>query len=212
MGQNRAGAGFRCIPARRPSTFPLVEITPAILLRKTKLTETSLIVTWLTQDLGRLKTVAKGARNPKSRFAGALDLFFQCEIRFVRSSRTELHRLEDASLLESFEQVRFDYDRTSLAAYFVELIELVTEPEHAAPELHDLLSRALRHLNAAPASQRALLHYRGRTRAPARHPAALAHPRRGARAHLSPAARLAPHAAPAAGLRICAWASRLRAR
>lgn len=154
-----AARGIRCIPELAPVVSAPVEITPALLLRKTKLTETSLIVTWLTQDLGRLKTVAKGARNPKSRFAGSLDLFFQCEIRFARSRSGELHQLQEATLLDSFERVRFDYDRTSLAAYFVELIELVTEPEHAAPELHDLLTRALRHLDLTPASQRALLHF-----------------------------------------------------
>jgi recombinational DNA repair protein (RecF pathway) len=52
-----------------------LDTTPAILLRKMKLTETSLIVTWLTEHHGKLKTVAKGARQAKSRFAGRLDLF-----------------------------------------------------------------------------------------------------------------------------------------
>jgi DNA repair protein RecO (recombination protein O) len=46
-----------------------------------------------------------------------------------------------------------------LAAYFVELIELVTEPDHPAPELYDLLLRALRFLNTEPASRRVLLHF-----------------------------------------------------
>jgi DNA repair protein RecO (recombination protein O) len=49
----------------------------AILVRKTKLTESSLIVTWLTKDHGLVRTVAKGARTPKSRFAGHLVLFFK---------------------------------------------------------------------------------------------------------------------------------------
>ncbi|MEI9894387.1 MAG: recombination protein O N-terminal domain-containing protein [Chthoniobacter sp.] len=53
-----------------------METTAALLLRKTKLTETSLIVTWFTEAHGKIQTVAKGARQPKSRFAGLLDLFF----------------------------------------------------------------------------------------------------------------------------------------
>ena len=139
--------------------FAAVDSTPAILLRKTKLTETSLIVTWFTAAHGRLKTVAKGARQPRSRFAGVLDLFFDCEIQFARSRRSDLHILREVTLREPHEGLRLEYTRVALASYFVELLELITEPEHPSPELHDLLHRALGHLNANPASQRALLHF-----------------------------------------------------
>jgi DNA repair protein RecO (recombination protein O) len=136
-----------------------VETTSAILLRKTKLTETSLIVTWFTAAHGRIKTVAKGARQPKSRFSGLLDLFFVCEIQFARSRRSELHVLREVDLRETHANLRTEYQRVSLASYFVELIELVTEPEHPAPELYDLLRRAFAHLGEQPASLRALLHF-----------------------------------------------------
>lgn len=138
-----------------------MENSAAFLLRKTKLTETSLIVTWLSAAHGRIKTVAKGARQPRSRFAGQLDLFFESEIQFSRSSKSELHQLREASLINAHEALRSDFRRVSLASYFVELMELVTEPDHPAPELYDLLQRALRHLNAEPASRRALLHFEG---------------------------------------------------
>ena len=136
-----------------------METTNALLLRKTKLTETSLIVTWFTAAYGLIKTVAKGARNPKSRFAGGLDLFFDCEIQFSRSRRSELHILRETLLRDPHEGLRTNHERVALAAYFVELLELVTEPGHPAPELHDLLDRALGFLNAHPASRRPLLHF-----------------------------------------------------
>lgn len=136
-----------------------MENTPAILLRKTKLSDTSLILTWLTLAHGKLKTVAKGARQPKSRFAGRLDLFFTCEISFARSRKSELHTLREAELTDPHEGLRHDYERVALAAYFVELIELVTEPEHAVADLYDLLQRALRYLNDNAANLRALEHF-----------------------------------------------------
>lgn len=136
-----------------------MDTTHAILLRKTKLTETSLIVTWFTREHGRVKTVAKGARQPKSRFAGLLDLFFDCEIQFARSHRSELHALREVTLHEPHECLRTDYHRVALAAYFIELIELVTEPDHPAPEIYHLLQRAFRFLNTNPSSLRALLHF-----------------------------------------------------
>jgi DNA repair protein RecO (recombination protein O) len=136
-----------------------VQTTPAILLRKTRFSDTSLIVTWFTRDFGRIKTIARGALRPKSRLAGVLDLFFDCEISIARSAKSELHTLREAVLRDAHEGLRSDYRRVSLASYFVELIELVTEPDHPAPELHDLLQRAFGHLGGRPATQRALLHF-----------------------------------------------------
>jgi len=130
-----------------------------MLLRKTRLTETSLIITWFTAEHGLIKTVAKGARQPKSRFAGLLDLFFEAEIQFVRSRRSELHILREVTLRNAHEALRLDYDRLALASYFVELAELVTEIDHPAPELFDLLRRAFRHVSTTAASARALLHF-----------------------------------------------------
>jgi len=142
-----------------PRCLSSVDSTPAILLRKTKLTETSFIVTWFTEAHGRIKTVAKGARQPRSRFAGLLDLFFDCEIQFARSRKSDLHILREVVLRHPREGLRLDYTRVALASYFVELIELVTELDHPAPELHNLLNRAFTHLSEKPASLKALLHF-----------------------------------------------------
>ena len=136
-----------------------MQTTPAILLRKTRFSDTSLIITWFTRDLGRIKTAAKGALRPKSNFAGVLDLFFDCEIAIARSRKSELHTLREAVLRDAREGLRRDYRRVALASYFVELIELLTESDHPAPELHDLLQRAFGHLDRKPATQRALLHF-----------------------------------------------------
>jgi DNA repair protein RecO (recombination protein O) len=136
-----------------------VDTTAAILLRRTKLSDTSYIITWFTEEHGKLKTVAKGARRPKSAFAGKLDLFFESEIAFARSRKSELHTLREAVLINPREGLRTEYRRVQLAAYFIELIELVTEPDHPAPELYDLLKRGLDHLDANPPTKKALLHF-----------------------------------------------------
>lgn len=136
-----------------------MDTTAAVLLRRTKLTETSLIVTWFSREFGKLKTVAKGARRPGSPFAGKLDLFYQCEIQLVRSRRSELHTLKELRLLNPFEGIRRGYAATRMASYFAELIDLVTEPEHADPLIYDLAVRAFAFLNTQPPSKRALLHF-----------------------------------------------------
>jgi len=136
-----------------------VQSTQAIVIRLTRLTDTSLIVHWFTADQGLVKTVAKGARRPKSAFAGQLDLFFSGEIAVTSARRGELHLLREVKISRWREGLRRSYSATLLAAYCCQLLELAVEPEHPDPQLHDLLQRALDHIDTHSASIRALRHF-----------------------------------------------------
>jgi DNA repair protein RecO (recombination protein O) len=136
-----------------------MESTEAILLRKRKFSDTSLIVSWCTESLGCIQTVAKGARRTKTPFAGKLDLFFEAEISVVRSKRSNLHTLTEIVLKNPFSGIRSNYLRTQTAAYFVELIEICTERDHREPELFGLLRRAFGYLNANDPTPRAVAHF-----------------------------------------------------
>ena len=136
-----------------------VESTAAILLRKRKFSDTSLIVSWCTELIGCVQTIAKGARRPKSPFAGKLDLFFEAEISIVRSRKTDLHTLAEVVLKNPFVGIRSNYLRTQTAAYFVELIEICTERDHREPELFGLLRRAFGYLDANDSTARAVAHF-----------------------------------------------------
>src|SRR5438067_11608442 len=100
-----------------------MESSVAILLRKRKFSDTSLIVSWCTESLGCVQTVAKGARRAKTPFAGKLDLFFETEISVVLSRKSTLHTLTEVVLKNPFAGIRTNYLRTQAAAYFVELIQ-----------------------------------------------------------------------------------------
>lgn len=125
----------------------------------TRLTETSLIVHWFSKDHGLVKTVAKGARRPKSPFAGKLDLFFGGEIRFTAARSGELHSLQEVAINQWREGLRRTYTSTLLASYCCILLESAVEPGHPEPELFDLLQRALDHFELSPPSLRALNHF-----------------------------------------------------
>ncbi|HMJ89165.1 MAG TPA: DNA repair protein RecO [Candidatus Acidoferrum sp.] len=120
--------------------------TNGIILRTRLLTETSLIVHWLTRDVGRVATVAKGARRPKSAFRGKLDLFYHADFSFSRSSRSELHHLREVMLRDTHSALRDDYTRLQQASYAVALIELTTETETPVPEIFALMSSLLHEL------------------------------------------------------------------
>jgi DNA repair protein RecO (recombination protein O) len=135
----------------------MIESASGIILRLRPLTETSLIVHWITRDLGRLATVAKGARRPKSPFAGKLDLFYAADFSFSRSRRSELHTLREVSLRHACHAFREDWHKLQQAGYAANFIELATETETPLPDVFELLQDFLRWLENHPASPQAVL-------------------------------------------------------
>jgi len=128
----------------------MTESTHGLILRTRPLTETSLIIHWLTPDLGRLATVARGARRPKSPFAGKLDLFYAADFSFSRSRHSELHTLREASLRETHGAIREDILKLQQAGYAAAFLEQATETETPLPEIFELTRGFLKHLCGPP--------------------------------------------------------------
>ncbi len=119
-----------------------------LILRTRPLTETSLIVQWLTPELGRIATVAKGARRPKSPFRGKLDLFYECEFTFARSRRSDLHNLREVRLRDTHSELRKELGWIEQASYATTLIEQTTETETPLPGCYQMLEGFLSQLAA----------------------------------------------------------------
>jgi DNA repair protein RecO (recombination protein O) len=126
------------------------ERATGIILRTRPLTETSLIVHWLTPDCGRLATVAKGARRPKSPFRGKLDLLYLADFTFLRSRRSDLHLLREVALRDTHAALRQEIAWLQQAAYGAALIEQTTETEAPLPGLFRLFAGLLDHLPKQP--------------------------------------------------------------
>jgi len=126
----------------------MIETAAGLVLRTRPLTETSLIVHWLTPTLGRLATVAKGARRANSPFRGKLDLFYLADFSFSRSRRSELHTLREVSLRETHSGLREDLGLLQQASYCAALMEQATETETPLPHMFDLMTGLLGHLVA----------------------------------------------------------------
>lgn len=121
-----------------------------LILRTRPFTETSLIVNWLTPELGRLSTVAKGARRAKSPFRGKLDLFYEADFSFHRSRRSELHTLREVVLRETNTALRHELGYLRQASYCAALIEQTTETQTPLPEIYELFFGFIRALPKNP--------------------------------------------------------------
>jgi DNA repair protein RecO (recombination protein O) len=135
----------------------MTQTAQGLVFRTWPLTETSLIVHWLTPDFGRLATVAKGARRVNSAFRGKLDLFYLLDFSFSRSARSDLHTLREATLRETHSSLRHDLTLLRQASYCSALIERTTETNTPLPEVFTLMLGLLAHLNAGPPQPQTML-------------------------------------------------------
>ena len=79
----------------------------------------------LTPDRGRLSVIARGARRKGSRVAAACQLLAYSEMTLYEKGRWTM--LDAADTIELFDGLRQDLTALSLAAYFAELTEAVSD-------------------------------------------------------------------------------------
>lgn len=130
----------------------MIQTATGLVFRTWPLTETSLIVHWLTPELGRLATVARGARRLQSPFHGKLDLFYWADFSLSRSRRSELHTLREVRLRDTHGNLRRQLILLRQASRCAALIERATETETPLPGIFELMLALLRHLSG-PAAQ-----------------------------------------------------------
>jgi len=124
----------------------VIKSAHGIILRMRLLTETSLITHWLTPDFGRMATIARGARRPKSPFLGKLDLFYEADFSFSRSRSSDLHILREVGLRETHNPIRADILKLQQAAYASAFIEQATETETPLPKIFEVFQKFLKRL------------------------------------------------------------------
>lgn len=132
------------------------ESAHGVVLRTRPLTETSLVVHWLTVAHGRVVTVAKGARKPKSPFAGKMDFGVEADFTFVRSRRSQLHIVREVMVTARHGGLAADLGQLQQAAYAVHFVELITETDFPMPEVCELFLGLLQYLAHVPPQPRTI--------------------------------------------------------
>lgn len=130
----------------------MIESATGLILRTRPFTETSVIVHWLTPHFGRIATVARGARRPKSPFLGKLDLFYVADFSFSQRRHSDLHILCEVGLRELHAALRKNLASLRQATYAAAFIEQATEVETPLPAVYDLMLGLLKQLCEQPAT------------------------------------------------------------
>ena len=123
-----------------------VEKTEAIVIGSWPLGESDRIVAFYTRAHGKLRGVAKAARRPRSRFAGALELFTYGSLVFFEKETAELVRINSFDVLRHHQALREDLVRLGRGAWMVECLSRLTPDRDPSPALFALLRGGLRRL------------------------------------------------------------------
>ena len=122
------------------------EKATAIVLRTVDFSESSLVVTLFTREMGKIGALAKGGRRLKGPFESALDLLALCRIVFLHKSSEALDILTEAKLLRRFRPAGRDLFGLYAAYYVAELLGELTDECDPHPELFDLADQTLQSL------------------------------------------------------------------
>jgi DNA repair protein RecO (recombination protein O) len=134
----------------------------AIVIRKTKYSESDLIVQVLTPDGGKVSLMARGAVKSRKRFGGGLlESGNHLEIQYQKSNKPDaLSILNEAILIDDFADLRKNYERLELALWIIEIVGKVSqEGDEQSAALFNLLGQSLRALSQANQTEAFQLHF-----------------------------------------------------
>jgi DNA repair protein RecO (recombination protein O) len=109
--------------------MPQIIKTKALILGSMRWKESSKIVTLFTVDHGKIKVIARGALRNKSPFSGKLESLNYAEVIINEKKSRSLQILNDIDIINSFNNLRMQYDHMPYAMAILEIIQQIFENE-----------------------------------------------------------------------------------
>jgi DNA repair protein RecO (recombination protein O) len=128
----------------------MIVTSEAILLRSRKQGDSSRIVTLYTKDFGKLNVIAKGAREMRSPFASALQLFNHLSVVFYKKENRDLYLLSKAETITKMTGIQQSMEQLTAASKIVDLVQRAMHDEQPDAKLFELLLKALKHIAEDP--------------------------------------------------------------
>ena len=128
--------------------------TDAILLKKTELRETSLLLDFYTKESGKIKGVLKGIRSPQPQFGALFEVFTLDRILFYERKNKDIFIISQCELIDFFPNLRKDLEKLGYAFYYTELIDSALGSGERNEEIFNLLLDSLRFLSQPGSAKR----------------------------------------------------------
>lgn len=134
-----------------------IQKTAAIILKTQPFRTSSLIVTSFSREFGKIRGLAKGVRLERETRGALYELFSHLELVYYEKTRSDLHLISEAFLLDSYDALRVRFDSIAYASYFAELVDELTEIQDPHPKIFDLLDFSFQYLASLPGTRLARL-------------------------------------------------------
>lgn len=120
--------------------------TEAILLKKFKFGDTSIIANFFSKDFGKFTALIKGARNLKSGKTALFQSLNRLLLFFNKKENREMQIINKADLIDSFEGVKTDLDKLNTGFRILELTNRLYIEYDKHPETFHLLVNILKNI------------------------------------------------------------------
>lgn len=121
--------------------------TRGIVIRLAPFSETSRILQWVTEDHGKIATIAKGAMRPRSELLGQFDLLYTCELIYYAKDKDTVYITRECTPLQTRPGFRTNWKASFAAGYLADLTARVMPGHEPSPELFKLLEEVLDELH-----------------------------------------------------------------
>lgn len=123
--------------------------TEAIVLKTINYRDKSKIVTLYTQSHGKMKAIAKGVRDVKTRWGGVLQPMAYLSTHIYYKENRGLQLISGAEYVAAFRDIYDNADKMNIGFRLIELLDKTTAENHEIKGLFELLSSTLNYLNDA---------------------------------------------------------------
>ncbi len=133
--------------------------TDAINIKTYPISEFDNIVVMFSKDMGLIRGIAKGVKRPKSKLGAASQALVANSL--VLSERRNLDIIKEASAINSFNKLRYNLDKLTMAIYITEAINIFCTADNSEKaqneEIYNLLYKTLDNIQNAQDKTRILL-------------------------------------------------------
>lgn len=134
--------------------------TEGIILKKEDRGEADQLFTIYTKDFGKLEILGKGIRKISSKLRSGAEIFYLSEIEFIQGKTYKT--LTDAILIDSFQNLRKNLGRLSIAYKISETLDDLVKGQEADKKIWQLLIETFNKLNSyklKPKSYKLIYYY-----------------------------------------------------
>lgn len=117
--------------------------TRAVVAHTLRMSDSSKLVTLVTERFGLVSLMAKGARRPRSKFGAALEPVTLIDCRYWHKDTREIQTISDVDIEDAYDGLKEDIRMLATASCMVEVSRSLTPPEDPTAGGFKLLTASL---------------------------------------------------------------------